>query len=91
MKRKKIWLSEKILNSRFWNWVKIIGAILGVLTGILALVNYFTDNMIMDAVFKPTLTIEQTISPEALNKARESNSPIRIEKGITVYPKEKTR
>jgi len=87
--KKKFWPSEKILQSRIWNWIKIIGGIVAVLAGITTLIDWWGDHFIYDKFFGPQITIEQTISPEAMKKARESNSPIRIEKGITIYPKEK--
>lgn len=89
---KNTWISERILNSRAWNWVKILGAIIGLLTGIMAIVNYCTDNWILDSILpssKPTFTIEQTVSPETLKKAKEQGSTIILDKSFTIYPEAK--
>ena len=83
------WLSDKILQSPFYKWLIIMTTIVGLLVGITALVDWIGDHFIYDSVFGPTLKIEQTIDPKVLRDARKTNTPIRIEKGITVYPGEK--
>jgi len=80
------WLPDKILQSKFYKWLIIMTTIIGLLVGILTLIDWIGDNFIYDKVFGTTLKIEQTIDPEVLKNARKTHIPIRIEKGITVYP-----
>ena len=87
--KKNFWPSEKILQSRIWNWIKIIGGIVAVMAGITTLIDWYGDHFIYDTFFSTQVTIEQTVSPETLKKARDSGNIIRLEKGITIYPKEK--
>jgi len=79
-----------MLDSKFWLWFTRIVAILGLLTGGLALYDYMTDNE-RDVVIEHgdgSMTIEQTVDPETLKKYRDGDGTIRLEKGITILPEE---
>ena len=89
----RVWLSQKILESRLWKWLTIIGTILGILTAATALVDWWGNHFISKPVIEyfqgPSIKLEQTIDPEVLKRHKDSNSTIRIEKGITIYPGDK--
>ncbi len=74
--------SEKILQSRIFNWLKIIGMLVAVLAGITTLIDWWFDHFLYNRFFTtPELVIEQRLSPEAMKELKKGNK-ITIEKGI---------
>jgi len=53
-----------MLDGKFWLWFARVAAILGLLTGGLALYDYATTD---------EYTIEQTVDPETMEKLKELN------------------
>ena len=72
-----------------WDWKEWAKFIITVITFILLIYTFFTDNFIKRGAvrfFAPTINLEQNISPEAMKELRKSSKDgtIRIEKGITI-------
>ena len=63
-----------MLDSKFWIWFARIVALLGLITGGLALHDYVTTD---------EYTIEQTVDPETMKRLKELNpgESINVEKG----------
>lgn len=85
----KKWLSDKkeqLLELKILTWIKIIAGVIAILTGLTGLIDWWGDHFIYRKFFSPTLKIEQTVSPEMLNKIKKDG--LVIEKGITIRPRE---
>jgi len=79
-----------MLQGKFWLWFARIVALLGLLTGGLALHDYLTTNKrgVVIEHRDGSMTIEQTVDPETLERYRDGDGTIRLEKGITILPEE---
>ena len=70
------YLKEAALRRKIWKWVTIIGTVLGLLTGGIALYEYLSEDEFI---------IEQRMSPEAMDSIRERldrGEEVILEKGI---------
>jgi hypothetical protein len=83
--KRKLFPSEKILQSRIWKWLTIIATILGILAASTALIDWWGDHFIYNKFFSNELVIEQRLSPEMMKKLKEGEE-IKIEKGIRIKP-----
>jgi hypothetical protein len=68
--------------------------IIAILTFAMTVYTFVSDNFVKRAVtnfFRPTINLEQNISPEAMRELKKNTpdgEPIRIEKGITIRVEE---
>lgn len=75
------------MNMSFKEWLLTI---IAVLTFAMTVYTFVSDNIVkrtVKAFFRPTINLEQNISPDAmmeLKKNTPDGEPIRIEKGITI-------